>query len=211
MKAGIVLGYGIFVEPNPEYKKYFEYAVGILNDTQCDVVVTTGGCSNKDFPQKSEAKTISEVLCEIDPKLKPKILLEEEALSTPQNIQFCARLLAQQSKHKVSGIVLIGDSIRIPKAAFLSMTYLSPILGVTLSVKERIKRLSGLYLEEKTDLLKQIRFSAGGVDVFGYPLSNKPYMYANQILSSMLEVFSPEFPDLHEEFIRWRKNKWGLK
>jgi hypothetical protein len=35
-------------------------------------------------------------------------------------------------------------------------------------------------------------------------------MAAHQIASSMLEMHYLDYPDLHQQFIDWRKKKWGF-
>ena len=118
----IILGYGIYSEENTPYKNYLDITAGIIKGTRTDLIVTTGIASNKNFPSLTEAQSMKDYLA--DKVGGIPFFLEEKSLSTQQNISYSAELLNEKQKIP-DKLVVICDSIRLPKTIFFTLHYSS--------------------------------------------------------------------------------------
>src|SRR6056297_792234 len=99
MQAVLIHGYGIFLETNLEYFNYLQKAFKYISENSVDVVIASGGFTDKNYPNISEADSIIDYLKKNLSKDDIKFVKEEEAFTTPQNLEFGADLL---SKYKNS-------------------------------------------------------------------------------------------------------------
>lgn len=202
----IVLGYGVFTKGQVEYEAYLRRTFEIVKDS--DLIITCAGASNKDYPELTEAESMASLFMEIDPSISQKIFLETESFSTPQSIEFAARYLIS---HKLfaENIRIICDSCRAPKAFYTALNCLGPIFGRFISEKDATRFL-GQIATTIPDLTKEVDFTNEGISVHGIPLSTSIEELSRQIMSSMIEVNFLRYPELHEEFIAFRKKQWGI-
>ncbi|PIU73240.1 hypothetical protein COS78_03370 [Candidatus Shapirobacteria bacterium CG06_land_8_20_14_3_00_40_12] len=200
----IILGYGVFVKPNPEYQLYLNQVKKVIQKNNPDTVIVTGGFTNPSIPHLSEASSISKYL--FPQSDKSNIILEEKSFTTYQNLLFSKEIIGTQLK-TLDSILIIADSIRVPKVFFHALQILFGI--------DTKKSLTLLINESRTknpDLLPDpISFSYQNLIVQGISLSRDPKQIAHQITDSIIESHYSEFPELHQDFIIWRKQKWGLK
>ncbi|MCX6726721.1 MAG: YdcF family protein [Candidatus Shapirobacteria bacterium] len=196
----IVLGYGVFTPEQTDYQNYLVTALnGCLKD-QSEIILTTGGCSNKNYPQLSEAESVKNLYLELHPELSPIIITENQSLSTPQNLENSLEILNKQNITP-SDINIFCDAIRSPKVFYLALSLFYP----DLSEKDRLKIL----LDFATSDIPKLDYNI--IHVNGISFSNTFELATHQIVSSMLEMHYLEYPDLQEQFIAWRKIKWGVK
>lgn len=211
MKVGIILGYGIFQESNLQYKGYLDKALLLIEKEQPDYVMTTGGFSNKDFPELSEAKTVADYLTKQQPQLTDKVIMDEDALSTPQNLEFCAKIL-EEKQIKPDQIFITGDSIRATKAYFLALQIFNTMLNLEINDEKAVVELVGQQLlDNKYDSVHDGQWTYKGLTVQGFWIDRSLEETGYQITSTLLESFSLKYPDIHQKFIDWRKKQWGVK
>lgn len=204
---GIILGYGVFIQPNPNYQKYLDSVYRHFSKNHPDLLIICGGYSNKNYPDISESKSIATFYHHYYPNIKFPIILEEQSLTTAQNLQFALKLLKPNESLCVN---IICDSIRVPKVINLALKIFDPIYHFNLSEPQCLKILMKYYLQPDFNLLKKIHFSQSQLSITGIPLSKSAKLASSQILSSMLEMHYLDYPDLHQQFITWRKKQWGI-
>lgn len=205
-KISIVLGYGVFVKPQPEYQQYLESVLKDILLRRSDKIIICGGCSNKNHPQLSEAQSINNLYLELHPELKDKIIIEDGSLSTPESLKFSHELISRDYQNPEC-VTIYCDSCRSPKVFYLALSLFSQN---KFSEKERLMIL-GQNIKEQPDVSQKTLFNFQNLYVVGIPLSDNMTLIANQIMSSMLEMHAFDYPDLHQQFIDWRKKQWGVK
>jgi hypothetical protein len=206
----IVLGYGIFLPPNPEYQAYIEKALNICLQTKASSIIICGGYSNKDHPDISESSSIAKLFISLCPEIKQLIICEDRSLTTAQNIEF-SRDRIKNTGQTPEKITIICDSIRVPKVLSLSLQLFSNILDFELSEEDRLNILQDIYLSQDPNLIRDVSFVYKSLEIKGIPLSQSPEIISYQIVSSMWEMHALDYPKLHQKFITWRKQKWGIK
>jgi len=206
----LVLGYGVFLPPNPEYQNYLAKALDICLQIKPSLIITCGGHTNKDHLDLSEASSIAHFFGNLHPNLKPSIICEDKSLTTAQNLAFSRNHL-KVAGQTPQGLTIICDSIRVPKIFYLSLDIFSDIFGFKLSAEDRLSLLQDIYLNQDQNLIKDVSFIYKNLKIKGIPLSKSPEIISGQIISSMWEMHASDYPKLHQKFINWRKQKWGIK
>jgi len=209
MNIAIVLGYGVFIPPQPEYQNYLKSALKICQEHQSDLIITCGGCSNKNHPTLSESESIGRFFLQLDPNLESHLYFENRSLSTPENLQFSRDYLASKNLTPEK-IFITCDSIRVPKVFMLALQYFSSIYNFNLSEADRFQILGDIYTTQSPDLIRNVIYSYQHISIMGIPLSQTAQLASGQIVSSMLEMHAPDYPDLHQQFLAWRKHQWGI-
>ncbi len=130
----IILGYGIFFEQNSQYRKYLDQCVSVINETNTTHIITTGGCTNNEYPNLSEASTVAEYIKKHVPHLSENIFLEENSLTTLQNIEFAKDLISQK-QILPEKIYITCDSIRASKVFYLALTILCSLFRINLTAE----------------------------------------------------------------------------
>lgn len=204
----IILGYGVFIPPNANYQKYLEDVLNACLKNQPDLIIVCGGHSSSKYPDFSEAETIRDFYLRIHPELKSKIIIEPNSLSTPENLEFAKNLIIEKYQ-KIENVIVYCDSCRLPKVFYLSSSQF--LNSQNLSEKDRLVILGNIFLSQQPDVSQNISCTYQNLTVVGIPLSDTKELIAYQIMSSMLEMHAFDYPDLHRQFIDWRKKKWGFK
>lgn len=122
-KYAVILGYGLFDESNALYKSYLDTAIEHANNDSDSVIVFAGGKTNPKHPSDSEAGTMYKYA---KPLLKEhvRVLLEEESMTTPQNIEFVSKLIPQAiSDPSTNKIEVFCDNIRMVKVMWFVQHY----------------------------------------------------------------------------------------
>lgn len=206
----IVLGYGIFIKPNDAYQqRYLEPVLNQIINQNPDLIITCGGASHKDYPNLSEAQTIKDLFISLHPELESKIITEDKSLSTPENLGFSASTIATNYPESDT-VTIYCDSCRVPKVFYLALSLF--LKNKPRDEKEKLEILSQIYLQKLFDFSGPVEINFQNITVIGVPLSDNMSMIAQQITSSMLDMHAFDYPDLHKEFVEFRKKKiWGLK
>ncbi|MFA6602260.1 MAG: hypothetical protein WCT01_00505 [Candidatus Shapirobacteria bacterium] len=196
----IILSYGVFIKPNPDYQVYLDSALNQSLATDCDYIILCGGVTNPTFPNLSESESVGTHFNEVKPNLKSKIILDTSSLTTPQNLEHAHKLITSKNLNP-SIVNIFCDTIRSPKIFYLALTVFYP----DLSEKEKLEILQNIALSSNHELAHNL------IRIRGIPLSNSIEIATNQIIASMLEMHYFDYPDLHEQFVKWRKRQWGIK
>lgn len=196
----IILNYGVFIKPNPDYQQYLDSALEKSLLTNPDFIIICGGVTNSKYPELSEAESVQSYYLETHSELANKFLIEPTSNTTPQNLENSLEIIKNKNI-ELTKLNIICDSIRIPKVFFLSLSLFFP----DLSDKDKLKILQDICLSAEPI------FTYEYLSVSGIPLSNTIELAKHQIVSSMLEMHYLDYPDLHDQFIAWRKTIWGVK
>lgn len=203
----IILGYGIYTDENTSYKNYLDIAAGIIKGTQTDLIITTGMATNPNYPDLTEAQSMKEYL-------KDKVngipfLLEETSLSTQQNISLSAALMAK-NKMNPDKLIIISDSIRLPKTFFFTLHYFNDLLGFKLSEEQMYRELMMLTLKEKPNFSQDVKLLYKQIDFYGIGMERTFKDISNQIIGTLEELAFIRYPNLEKQFLELRKNEWGI-
>lgn len=207
MTITIILGYGIYSEENTTYKNYLDIAAGIIKGTQTDLIITTGMASNHNYPDLTEAQSMKQYL--VDKVNGIPFLLEESSLSTQQNVSLSAELMTEK-KINPDKLIIICDSIRLPKTFFFTLHYFNDLLGLKLTEEEIYKELMILTLKEKPDFSQDVKLSHKQIDFYGICMERTLKDISNQITGTLEELAFIRYPDLEKQFLEIRKKEWGI-
>jgi hypothetical protein len=209
MNVTVILGYGVFTEDNLQYKAYLDSVLTLLKSLYSDKVVVTGSMTNSEHPGKEEAMSQKEYLVKQSSQLENKILLENQSLSTPQNLEFSLKLLKQQNID-ISKLDVICDSIRSPKVFYLSCFFFNALLKLNISEEGVYSQLFNQLVDKNIDITKDSLFSYKNLVIHGVNLHRDPSEIGLQVTSSMLEVGFTKYPELEKQFLVWRRKKFGM-
>jgi len=124
-------------------------------------------------------------------------------------IQLIKNLLQEKSIQPES-ITIICDSIRAPKVFYLACTYLNDILHLDISEEEIYSRLLHHVTDTKMDITKGAHYSYKNLSIEGVNLHRSIDEVGLQVTSSMIEVGFTKYPQLEEEFLKWRKEQFEM-
>lgn len=195
MTTAIVLGYGIFEETNQEYKDYLDWIAKTVTDQKIEKLIICGGFTNPLHKDLSEARSMNNYIKNLL-SLDIKIVLEEESLTTPQNLKFAKEEIAAEDS-----ILIFCDLARLAKVIWLSSHIL---LDKTQS--EIGNAVLDFYLDKK---IKPFVCWNLTVMSFDFPSRDK-YQYFAQSFTSLLEVQSLDDKSLDEKILNQRKKDFGI-
>lgn len=141
----IVLGYGCNLD-GYKIRDYLDFVAEIQKKLGNGyLLLPSGGFTNpRQFPGVSEAGMMKDRLLEISKSKIPFLDIEEFSVTTNQNIENCAQIL---KRYEVSEVIIICDSIRVPKVKIIAKRYLNnykiQILGFDFgrSLKEKLRQI----------------------------------------------------------------------
>lgn len=203
----IILGYGIYSEENTAYKNYFDIAAGIIKGTKTDLIITTGAASNKNYPGITEAQSMKDYLNDRVGDIP--FLLEEQSLSTQQNVSISAKIIAKKNKIPTK-IIIICDSIRLPKTIFFTLYYFNEILKLNLTEKQIYEELMHITLKNKPDFSQDVKLLYRQIDFYGIGMDRTYRDISNQIIGTLEELAFIRYPDLEKKFLEIRRKEWGI-
>lgn len=195
--TAIVLGYGVFVKPNPNYQKYLETALRAIKNNRCDQLIICGGFTSPKYPSLSEARSIKNFYEETAENLS-QIIVEEKSLTTAQNLEF-------SKKYATGNVTVYCDSIRAPKIFYLCLS----LYYRELTEEQKLTILSEI--SYSMNFTKSVTLEYQLLKVVGIPLSDTMEMAAHQIISSMVEMHFEDYPKLHQRFVDYRQKLWKIK
>jgi hypothetical protein len=195
MKVGIVLGYGVFKETNQEYKDYLDWIAKEIGDKGLEKIVLCGGASNNLEPETTEAAALRDYLVKVLPDYKG-FILEETSLTTPQNLEFAAKLIGPDDE-----MIVYGDLVRAAKIIWLSLHYLLKL--------ERAEISRAIFDFAKDKKLKPFVYKNLTVLGFDFPSRDK-YQAVSQSFSGLLEVEAVYDPGLDALILEQRRKDFGL-
>jgi len=204
----IILGYGVYDGSNIEY--YDRYLAPVFNDIyngKFDLVVICGGCTNKKYPKLSESKSIYNLYLSKYPNRKDKVVLEEKSYTTSDNLKFARKIITKHI-NKNTEFTVFCDSWRSPKVFYMS---LSQFIKPKSSVSLRLDISNNIYMSKSFDFYNITNIEYKNLKVIGYPLSNDNTQISQQIMASMIQMNSYDYPNVNRDFIKKRKKIWGIK
>lgn len=206
--AGIILCYGIFEDTNLQYKTYLDKALEIALDAQADSIVICGGLT-RSKSKVSEAQSVADYYLEQQPDLKEKLLLEERSITTPQNLEFAGDLL-QTQQPLLDEIIVICDSIRLPKVYYLALTHLAAAVRVPVTEEGIYLSLLKQSIEKRLDVTKDVAVAFKNIEVRGIWIDRQPSEIGQQIISTMQEIAAEKYPSVENTIVAARKKQWQL-
>lgn len=152
-KVVIVCGYGCHL--TDKLCGYLDYIAGYLIANKNDIylIITSGGCTNKKTaPGVSEAVLVKNYLGEKLRMVKVGLAFvgEDEAVTTPDNLEFSARLIQELRmpfRDEYFEAVIFCDSIRAFKVRYLAKRLLPGGMGIQVvgydfrrSVRDKVRQ-----------------------------------------------------------------------
>ncbi len=209
MKYAIALGYGLFDKSKEGYRNYLDNFVEFVNQNNTDIVVLSGGHTNPERMSESEASTMRNY---IKPLIRDsvKILLEDKALSTTQNIRFLKKFIRFEKKDEV---VLFCDNVRSPKIMWFVLHYwfdLSKTKVEEYFLDYSLKFYKKHYTTEEIgkEMYKGLKYK--NVTVKPYPLRTKIDEAISNQISTVIEILSLYDKGLDKKIIKAVKIRQGL-
>ncbi len=196
--VALILPYGVFEESNLQYKEYLDTAFEKVTASNNAKIVISGGFSNKNFPDLSEAQSVKNYFVTKNPTFSDKLIIEETALTTARSIEIVSRLYPIH--------FIVCDSIRAPKVFYLAATHV-----LHMPEEEIYRSLGKLSLQDNGNVTTDIEYQLPNLTISGINLKRSIEEVADQIVSSMEEVAFTKYPKLHEQYIEYRKKLWGLE
>lgn len=111
----VVLGYGCYL--TKEIKEYLGLVVGFLKDRKVAAIITTGGHTNPNLPEVSEAGIIADYLKSSG--VTVPIFLEEDSKTTNENLRGAKKILHEYELVD-NKIIIFCDSVRALKVKILA-------------------------------------------------------------------------------------------
>jgi len=208
MKIAIVLGYGVFEKSNRNYKNYLDKCLELIQNEQTEKIIFCGGFTYPNFPNISEAKSMCAYCVDAVPEMKNKVIFEEKSISTADNIT-AAKELVEINKLKPDEVVLIANSIRIPKVFYFTLLTFAGLYGEKISREEIYEAFFNLN-KEGIDVTREVELTCGRFKFYGLDMARTKEEIGRQISTTMLELAGSEFPKLAEKISLNRKQRWGL-
>ena len=209
MNITIILGYGIFEESNLQYKNYLDKCLELIEKKKSEKIIFCGGFTNPNFPTISEAKSMSDYCINSAPKIKDKIILEEKSLMTSENITY-AKEIVEANLLKPSEIVIVADSIRVPKVFYFTLATFSEVYGEKLSKEDIFELFFDLNKENIIDVTKEVSLTSNHFKFYGIDMARTKEEIGHQISTTIIELAAFEDKKLNKQIIDVRKQKWGL-
>lgn len=194
MHIGIVLGYGLFEEPNQEYKDYLDWISAEVKENNIQRIIICGGHTNKLKPDLSEAQTIQQYL--INKLPTTQFLLEDKSLTTNQNLENAKSLIDPEAK-----LTIWCDQIRMAKVIWIALHFLLKLK------KPQISRTIFEFIKDRK--IKSFIYQKLTVKGFDFPASDKEQAIL-QSFASILDVESLYDEELNEMLTAERKKNFGL-
>ena len=181
MKIGIVLAYGHFNPDKPEhksYRNYLDFVAEEIDKRRLEKVILCGGFTVPEI-NDSEAGTCQKYLLEAKPEFT-NYILEDQSLTTNQNLQFAAQKIKFEDE-----LVVFGDLTRLPKISWAAMHYLVK------ASQDEIYQAVHKFTYAK-DLHKQLpgEFIYQNLTVVGFDFNRGKEETIRQIFASPLDILA---------------------
>ncbi len=115
----VIFCFSIFDKHNRDTRGYFERFADFVNSKKIDYAVISGGFTEANTPELSEARTSAEFLAELL-NLRTRIIIDEKATSSIDNVKFAGENVDLNPKNKV---YVITDAVRFSKVYWLILHY----------------------------------------------------------------------------------------
>lgn len=181
---------------------YADKLVQYIEQGRFDIIISSWWFTDADV-HESEAQSIKNT---IQPRLTQKQykwILEENSLTTYENVSQCAKIL-DQSLQKT--ITVFCWNTHLPKIAYLSLQkycWYTKEVALTLMQKDIQKNI----ISYKWDCIYKLDCN---VSFVWFDLGADVEKYGKALWSSIIETHYDEYPNLHNDFVEFRKKDWHL-
>lgn len=198
----IIHGYGRVVPNNTFYDLYIDKLAHFLDKNNIDTIICSGGFTDSKVKQ-SEAESLK-IALESKLSFDGQWLLEEKSFTTFANIKEIEKLIQKDS---FDSIHVFCRNTHLPKIIYQSLqSYLGQTKHETLSCMQTRLNSIDSALQHRGDIVVQI----DKIQFVGLDLNANEEQYGKALRSSIIESHYDEFPELHEEFVTWRKKIWNI-
>ena len=153
--------------------------------------------------QESEAESIKNAISD-NISFNWEQILEEKSFTTFENIEHCTEISKQIKDNKIT---VFCQNTHLPKIVYLSLQkYLK------YSKKDTLKTIQKALKDKK--LLEfdwEITFELDNIKFVWFDLWAEKDKFWKAIWSWIIETHYDEFPDLHDDFVKIRKESRGIK
>lgn len=209
MKIIIVLCYGLY-QNQKNYKNYLDNVLKIIALESPDRIIICGGYTSKSHPDISEAQSVSDYLLTRNPQIKDRLVLENQSITTLQNIKFASDELAKLGS-KTDSVIFVCDSIRLTKVYYIGVLLVGKALGIQIDKEKILLNLMHQVQNAKIDFTKDCQLNFGNIIFRGIDMGRSLSEVGDQIPRTLTEIFSLEFPKLEEEALDCRSKDWNLE
>ena len=198
----LIHGYGN-ARINPKvFLKYKKCLENYISNNPFDIIISSGWFTDKNI-HESEAEAIKNAIID-NINFDWERILEERSFTTFENIEYCAEILKQI---KDKEITVFCRNTHLPKIVYLSLQkYLN------YQKKDTLKTIQKALKDKK--LLEfdwEITFELDNIKFVWFDLWAEKNKYWKAIWSGIIETHYDEFQDLHDNFVKIRKEYWGIK
>jgi hypothetical protein len=191
MNLNILIGYGVYLDGDTKYQEYLDRSLEILKSSPAEVLITSGGNVNRNYPYYSEAESVANYLVSNLRSLEMKTILEESSFTASQKIRNCHQIAVSQN-YTPSKLSVVCDSLDIPKIFFLTMYFFNDILNNNFTEEDIYISLLR-FLENIKDFSKSIQFEFGKCSFYGLPREHNLGDIYHSIVLSMAEIGFAKF------------------
>ena len=197
MKIWIILWYWILNDNDDRYKSYLDKILLILKNKDFDKIILCWGFTKVGL-NISEAYSMSQYIISKESFFENKIILEEQSFTTFENILFASKII---DKFKNVEISILCDSIRLPKVVIYTWSIIEH------RNKKDILKLLSKYMVE-INILNNYHIKIWGINYEWISMNRTDKEIGDQIVWSIIQSYYTDYPDLHEDFLIYRKKKW---
>lgn len=198
----LINGYGVVDMEKPFFQHYFRGIKKILKKYRPATVICSWGYTVSSTV--SEAASLKKELIAI--WYQWEIILEEDALSTYDNIKRTGRII-QKEFSEVDSIIVCAANTHIYKCICMGIQLFAPCFGETAQEEDAIQFMQRYFLDAQdhnwwgdVTIPYKNRLFFEWVDV-QYPVEQS----WKQIISWIIESAYLRHEHIHDEFIAWRK------
>jgi DUF218 domain len=202
-KIAIIHGYGIVDMEKPFYQTYIAQCVDYIQNNNIDTVICSGGFTNPNITI-SEAKSLQIALQ--NKGTQAKRILEENSLTTFENIQNIIKIVNLSEYDQVH---ILCSNYHLPKTMYLSL------LGYDHYTEQEVLQIFQALIKKNDFVISDDETLVSKYDKFTFvwrvlPRDHSRHMHLTSLLATLIESHYPTYPQLHKEFIQWRKEQRWL-
>lgn len=188
---------------NPRlFELYKKNLINYFKKQKFDIIIPTWWFTDRNI-QESEAEAIKNAISD-NISFNWERILEEKSFTTFENIEYCTEILKEI---KDKNIYVFCRNTHLPKIVYLSLQkYLKYTKKETLKIIQNELKDKNL-LEFDWEIL----FKTANIKFIWFDLWAEKNKFWKAIWSWIIETHYDEFPDLHDNFVKIRKESWWIK
>lgn len=198
MNTSIILLYGLLNPARKDIARYHQYlqrASEDINKTDAEKLILCGGFTDPKNPHLSEASTVQEYLK--DKLTLQNIVLEDQSITTNQNLEFAATLV----NGKEDSITVYCDLARQAKVTWAALHFL---------LKVEPREIYTIVLEFATDRDPYKNFHYNNLTIKGIEYSQNKEEILGQTHASIIDVMALFDTEMEKMELEQRKKDFGI-